>query len=135
MGAWGEGPYDNDSACDWLGAAADAMERIIKSGLSSRWPEERIAAANLLLELPDKLRGARTEYVAAESLEAVEQAVQEAPGEGWRNGPEARLRTLTVLHTALKRLYAITRRQEAKKRKCLAHLFKRPKTVRKVRSR
>lgn len=40
MGAWGDKPFDNDSALDWLSAAADdvgALERAFETALSASY--------------------------------------------------------------------------------------------------
>lgn len=52
MGAWGEGPFDNDSAADWFfGLDKTGLYPFIERGLNSEFYEEVRAAAWLLSQI------------------------------------------------------------------------------------
>jgi len=52
MGAWGEGPYDNDTAADWFYHLDKiGLYSLIEEGLNSKWDEEVRAAAWLVQRL------------------------------------------------------------------------------------
>jgi hypothetical protein len=53
MGAWGEEPYDNDTAGDWFDDTMDKMKiaKRVEKALKSKWENEQRAAAYLLEQL------------------------------------------------------------------------------------
>ena len=54
MGAWGEGPYDNDTAADWFyGLESTGIYALIESGLASNDYYEQRAAAWLVQKLAE----------------------------------------------------------------------------------
>ena len=56
MGAWGEGPYDNDTAADWFYGLKDTgIYNFIESGLNSTDYDEQRAAAWLVQRLAESV--------------------------------------------------------------------------------
>lgn len=106
MGAWGVNPYDNDTAQDWLASMGELLRSSLSWAFWSRYQEAGVAASQLLLYLPSEtLSDNHAEHLAADALEVVEQAIKDAPGQGWRGGPAERIRRLEKLQSSLKLLY------------------------------
>ena len=123
MGAWGEGAYDNDTALDLLGCVGDVLAHSLRWAFWSKHQEAGVAAGALLLDLPNEIRPHCVEQLAAEALEVVEQAIADAPDQGWRDGPAGRIAKLKALQSSLNRLYKSSKRQNTKARRRLKAVF------------
>lgn len=51
MGAWGYTALENDGALDWRGDFTDAVVKLIRKGLKSKWEDQQRAAAKTLILL------------------------------------------------------------------------------------
>lgn len=51
MGAWGEKPYENDTALDWLG---DATKPVVKKALKRGTNDQARAAAQFMIDMSSK---------------------------------------------------------------------------------
>jgi len=115
MGAWGEGPFDNDSALDWLSEAADdaeAIEQAFDATLDADYLEvddgsAAVAAAAVVAAavdgdvsaLPDDARALAGNVVAdaklrARAVEALERVLAPASelSELWDEGGDGGFR-------------------------------------------
>lgn len=98
MGTWGYGPYQNDSAVDWL--ADNVRERATK-GLESKTPEEVRVAAALLVEYLSKHQNVEDE--AALAIERLEDLLESSWLDAWSD-PAAAKREIRKQIRALKKL-------------------------------
>lgn len=113
MGAWGEKGYDNDSACDWLGGLSDSLRFTLDHGFWSRWPEEGIAAAQLLTELPPVIQDRLGVFAFNEALAVVDQELKPASTKPWKS-PHKRKSYLMGLRRKLSLRQKTLARQHAR---------------------
>jgi len=100
MGAWGHEAFDNDSACEWLDGLGESLRFMVSHAFWSRYQEEGIAAAALLVELPDRLQEQLSIHMFNEAIEAVENELRPEIVQQWKS-PKKRKRYLESLKAAL----------------------------------
>jgi hypothetical protein len=104
MGAWGHRAFDNDTGEDWLDGFSDVLKFILMQAYWSHFQEEGIAAARLLMDLPQLLQDRLGPHPFAEALECVEAELKPQAIKPWKH-PQKRRRYLRVLRGALIQAY------------------------------
>lgn len=132
MGAWAEGPYENDTAQDWLGGLSDHLKFLLMQACWSRYEEEARAAAGLLVILPGILTDKMGPHVYAEAIERLEVILADKQGVAAWKDPQRFRRSMRGLLKRLKtreaRLQEAVQEAEQKFKKMTVKVFRSPGT-------